>query len=268
MKFKSSIARAAMTALFIGASAQATIINTYTSSGSMPAPSVAIGNENFDVAAPGGFTSNYNTTSAGLPRSGVNYLGFYNESTTAGHMTYRSPGTSDPDEIGSGGLMLGGASAIFTGLTTGDVHGLRVSFGSIPNITSLSFNYSAYRSSGLTNIYSTTLAPITLRLEVYEAGDWVTSTGTASLPVPVGTSVAGFFGFTTTGNISGIKLYINAPSGTDTNLVILDNLAWATAAEAAGGGGTGGAGEIPEPSSYLLCAAGLFGAALIRRKSK
>ncbi|MBX9691375.1 MAG: PEP-CTERM sorting domain-containing protein, partial [Cyanobacteria bacterium] len=70
-------------------------------------------------------------------------------------------------------------------------------------------------------------------------------------------------GFTTDGNITGIKLTLMAPVGTEYNRVVLDNFAYATAA---GGqtGGTGG-GEIPEPTTYLLCAAGLLGIALSRK---
>jgi hypothetical protein len=264
-------APAAFAALVLVASAQATIISTYNSSGSMPAAATLLGSDNFDTG-PAGVLANLSTSAAGLTRGSLNYVGFYNESSGIGYdNAYRSTGAGEPDNIGSGGVMMGGPSSIFGGLNTGFDHGLRISFGSIAGVTYVSFNYSAFRilNPSDVNVYSTVSNPITLRLAVQSGGVW---TGVGSMPlltVPAGTTDPGFFGFTTDGDISGVKLYIDSPAGTHTNRVILDNLVFGTAATAGGGDPApfGGAGDgIPEPSTYILCAAGLFGAALYRRR--
>ncbi|MFN7544044.1 MAG: hypothetical protein ACK5TN_14765 [Acidobacteriota bacterium] len=265
------IAHAVFAALVFVVSAQATIISTFNSSGSMPAAATLLGSDDFNTG-PVGLPGNYTTTSVGLTRGSLNYLGFYNESGGIGYdNTYRSPGTSEPDTMGTGGgVMMGGPSNIFGGLNAGFEHGLQISFGSLAGVTYVSFNFSAFRildpSDAL--VFSTVANPITLRLAVQSGGVWTAPASMPILTVAAGTTEPSFFGFTTAGDVSGVKIYIDGPAGTHTNRVILDNLVFGTAAtgevQSPAGNGTGD--SIPEPSTYLLCAVALFGTALYRRR--
>jgi hypothetical protein len=264
------IIRAGFAAFVFIVSAQATIISTYNSSGSMPAAATLLGSDDFNTG-PAGIPNNYTTTSAGLTRGSLNYLGFYNESSGLGYdNTYRSTGTAEPDTLGTGGVMMGGPSGIFGALNSGFDHGLRISFGSVSGVTYVSFDYSAFRilNPSDVTVYSTLGAPISLRLAVQSGGVWTAAGSMPILTVAPGTTQPAFFGFTTAGEISGVKLYIDSPAGTHTNRVIIDNLVYGTAAAAGGvppppSSGTGD--SIPEPSTYILCATVLFGAALYRR---
>ncbi len=255
MHYKSfAIARAALTALILGASAQATILTEYTDLGSWTAATTGQVTQNFSGAG-----SPYVTSLAGITLNSINYRGFYNESSSVGYGTYLNGVPPLGDDFGFGAHMLGGGFGINgTGASPADT-GLRVDLASLPSINALSFNFSAWRHDAISTarIYSTPGTPINLTLQVYESGSL---TGTRSLLVPSGSPLSGFFGFTTSGTISSVRLLINSPTGTFGNTVALDNLSYATI------GTSGGGGEIPEPHTYLLCAAGLFGAALLRRK--
>ncbi len=257
MQFKSfAIARAALTALILGASAQATILNEYTDFATWSAAAgVAAPQQNFS-----GLGSPYVTSSLGITADSINYRGFYNESTTVAYDTYLNGSPLLADSIGSGSYIMGGSNLVSG---TGNVDaGLRVDLSGLTGLNALSFNFSAWRELTSTGarVYSGG-TPINLTLQVYESGSL---TSIKSLLVPAGSPVSGFFGFTTTGTISSIRLMIDTPTNTNVNRVLLDNLAYATIT--APGGGGGGGGEIPEPQTYLLCAAGLFGAALLRHK--
>lgn len=264
------VARAAFAALAFVFSAEATIISTFNNSGSMPAAATLLGSDDFNTG-PVGLPGNYTTTSVGLTRGSLNYLGFYNESGGIGYdNTYRSPGTSEPDTMGTGGVMMGGPSNVFGGLNAGFTHGLRISFGSLAGVTYVSFDFSAFRILDPSDafVYSTMVNPITLRLAVQSGGVWTAPASMPILTVAAGTTEPSFFGFTTAGDVSGVKIYIDGPAGTHTNRVILDNLVFGTAAtgevQSPAGNGTGD--SIPEPSTYLLCAVALFGTALYRRR--
>ncbi len=263
MQLKSfAIARAALTALILGASAQATILNEYTDLATWTAATTGQVNQDFN-----GIGSPYSATSAGVTLSSINYRGFYNESSTVGYDTYLYGTPPAGLTLGTGGYMMGGIampSVAGSGVATPDT-GLRVDLSSLAAFNALSFDFSAFRNAlGSGNmIYSTAGTPINLTLQVYESGSL---TDTRTLTVPVGSPGAGFFGFTTTGSISGVRLLISTPTNTELNRVLLDNLSYAQAV--ASGGGGGGGGEIPEPQTYLLCAAGLISVALIRRKMR
>ncbi len=243
----------------------------------MPAPAASLGSDNFDTG-PTGTMANLSSTSSGLTRpNGVNYQGFYNESSGIGYENvFRSNGSGEPDTIGSGGVMMGGPSAIFSpALSSGFEHGLRINFGSITGITQVSFDYSAFRILNPSDafVYSTSAVPIQLRLAVFSGGSWTPFASMPVLTVATGTTTANFIGFITAGEISSVKILIDSPGSFHTNRVIIDNLTFGTAAASGpppGGGGGGepppsGGGEIPEPSTYLLCAVGLLGVVFFRR---
>lgn len=259
----SSIAKGTFTAFLIAASAQATILNEYSDLSSWNAATTSQVTQNFN-----GIGSLSNLTSAGVTLNSVNYLGYYNDSSTIQYNTYLWGSPVAGYDIGSSGYMMGGSytggtDAFGTGVSTPD-SGLRVNVSSLAALNALSFNFSAMRfSSSGSTIYSTAGTPINLLLEVYEGGSL---TSTRTLTVPTGSPSAGFFGFTTTGSISSIRLLISTPTGTDGNRVILDNLAYAQIA--GGGGGESGGGEVPEPQTYALCGAGLLCIAYFSRKGK
>jgi len=271
MQLKSfAIARAALTALILGASAQATILNEYSNVLSWTSASTVTATQTFMGVG------SYNNTSTGIQLGSVNYRGFYNESTpgTAGFDTNQyTPTPGSFEDMGSGGLIIGGLNdREGNGVGVYD-NGIRVDLSSLSNITSVSFNFSAWRISRPgANFLSTGANPIFLTLQVFETG-YAMQSRTLNVPTTTGTTnLPGFFGFTTQGSISSIRLLIDAPNLTGfhpndmmQNRALLDNLAYGQIA-ASGGGGGGGGGEIPEPHTYLLCAAGLFGAALLRRK--
>jgi len=260
----SAMVRAVLSALFMGASAQATILNEYTDLATWTAATTSQVNQNFN-----GLGTLSNGTSAGITLNSINYRGFYNESSSVGYDTYSyTPPVGSGDNTGSLGIMMGGSNTINgTGSAVYDT-GLRVDLGGASSIRGMAFDYSAWRGnrfSPFNQIYSTAGTPIVLTLQVYESN---VLTSTKNLTVGAGSPALSFFAFTTTGNISGIRLLINTPTNTDMNRVVLDNFAYAQIAAGGGGGGGGGGGEIPEPQTYLLCAAGLLGAALIRRKTR
>jgi hypothetical protein len=293
MQFNSyAIARAVLTALILSASSQATILNEYSNVLTWQSASASTATQNFTgantySAGSGGI----NLTAPGIPET-VNYLGFYNEtSSDAGFDTYRyTPASGSFEDIGSGALIIGGSNGTFgNGIGVFD-NGIRVTLSSLSNITSVGFNFSAWRINRASAVLLSTVAnPIALRLEVFETGYGV-QTRTLNVPTTTGlTNVAGFFGFTTQGSITGIRLLIDAPNfagnnnnDTDYTRVLLDNFAYGQVAasvgggESGGGGGQsggggesgGGGGEVPEPHTYLLCAAGLFGVALMRRNGR
>ena len=258
MQFKSfAIARAALTALILGASAQATILTetsdlpTWNASVTSPVP------QTFN-----GIGTSFVSGITGITLGGITYRGFYNESSSVGYDTYLYGSPVSGENLGSGGYMVGGAfGQTGTGVSPSDT-GLSVNFGSIASINALSFNFSGWRDNSTgTRINSTAGTPINLTLQVYEGANL--SIRTLVIPPAAGSPlnpVSGFFGFTTSGSISSIRLLISTPTNTGLNLVALDNLSYATI-ETSGGGGS-----VPEPQTYLLCAAGLFGAALLRRK--
>ena len=254
------IARAALTALLFGASAQATILNEYNTQAAWAGVTTVGATQNFNAAG-----ATYITSSAGITLAAVNYLGFYNESTTIGYDTYRYTPTAAED-LGSQGIIIGGSNGANGAGAAIYNTGIRADLIAVPGIRSIGFDFSAWRnlsSSGLPYVYSTLAAPIVLTLQVYESN---VLADTRSLTVPVGSPMSGFYGFTTTGDISGIKLLINQPTNTESNRVALDNFAYGVIAACAGGGG--GGGEIPEPHTYLLCAAGLLGLSLLGRRNR
>ncbi len=268
MQYKSfAIARAALTAFIFGASAQATILNEFSNVLSWTAASNVTATQTFTGAG------SYSAAATGIQLGSVNYRGFYNESTpgTSGFDTYQyTPSSGTFEDMGSGGLIIGGTNGVEGNGTGVYDNGIRVDLSSLSNITSVSFNFSAWRNTrGNANLLSTSSSPIVLTLQVFETG-YAMQTRTLNVPTTTGTTnIPGFFGFTTEGSITSIRLLIDAPNppgnvSTDTlsNRTLLDNFAYGQ--YAAGGPGPGG--EIPEPQTYLLCAAGLFGAALLRHK--
>ena len=254
------IARAAMTALIFGASAQATILNEYNTQAAWAGITTIGATQAFNAAG-----SSYVASNAGITLASVNYRGFYNESTSVGYDTYRyTPSAAGPEDLGSQGIIIGGSNGVVTGNGTAVYDtGIRVDVSAVTGIRSIGFDFSAWRwmSSG-SQAYSTAGTPITLQLQVYESS---ILTDTKFLTVPAGSPVAGFYGFTTSGDISGIKLMINAPTNTDSNRVALDNFAYGAITAGAVEGGGGG---IPEPQTYLLCAAGLLGVSLLGRRNR
>ncbi len=257
------IARAAMTALIVGASAQATILTEFSNVGAWTSATTGAVTQTFT-----GEGNAYNATSAGLNRGGLNYRGFYNENVSTLFDTYLYTAPAS-ESMGTGVQIIGGANG-WLGNGTYNA-GIEVNLGSTPNVTSFGFDFSAFRVR--TNgqyVYSTLATPIVLTLQVYEGG---TLSGTRNLTVAnsLGSApVATYFGFQTSGSISSIKLYINTPTNTDFNRVILDNIAYGQIAASSGGGEPGGggtppSGDIPEPQTFLLCGGALVAAALVRR---
>ncbi len=255
-----AIARAALTALLFGASAQATILNEYNTQAAWAGVTTIGATQNFNAAG-----STYVGTSAGITLASVNYRGFYNENTSLGYDTYRfNPAAASPEDLGSQGIIIGGSNfgPPPSGVSVYDT-GIRADVSAFSGIRSIGFNFSAWRypaAGGIT--YSTAGTPIVLTLQVYESN---VLADTRSLTVPAGSPLAGFYGFTSSGDISGVRLLINSPANTDSNRVALDNFAYGAIAAGAVEGGGGG---IPEPQTYLLCAAGLLGVSLLGRRNR
>jgi hypothetical protein len=248
-----------MTALFIGASAQATILNEYSNLSAWNAVVTAPVTQNFS-----GSGSPYTNSASGTTLNSINYLGFYNESSSVLYDTYLNGSPASGLNLGTGAYMMGGSNGFAgAGVATPDT-GLRVNFSSLAAFNALSFEFSAYRSNLGNLIYSTVGTPIQLTLQIFEGG---IHTDTRTLTVPTGSPASAFYGFTTTGSISSIRLLISTPTGTDENRVLLDNLAYAQIAQVGGGDPppTGG-GDVPEPQAYLLCGAGLLALGYLRRR--
>ncbi len=255
-----SIARAAMTALLVSASAQATIINEFTNVGAWTAATTSQVTQTF------GGSDIYNYTSAGISIDGINYLGFYSQGSGTGYSTFRM---SPPAEqsIGSGGTLTGGNW--LWDVTSGYVNGLVIALNA-PSVTpqAIGFNFSAFRqrTSNDAYVYSTASTPIVLNFELYES-NILTETRSLTVPFSAGSPVAGYFGFTTSGTVTSIRLLIDSPSTTYIDRVILDNFAYAQIAASGGEEppSGGGGGEIPEPATYFITAAGLFLLARFRK---
>jgi hypothetical protein len=248
-----SIARAAMTALLVSASAQATIISEFTNLGDWMAATTNQVTQNFTGSDQPG------SGAAGLTLAGINYLGYYTENNITSYSTYRFnpfPAVS----IGTGAYMLGGNNGWFG--SSGYVHGLVINLLS-PATTpqAISFNYSAFRVNNSNNafVYSTAGNPIVLLMELYES-NVLTETRNLTVPFSSGSPVAGYFGFTVSGTVSSVRLLIDSPAFSNTDRIILDNFAYAQIAANNGGG------EIPEPATYLITAAGLFALASLRKR--
>ncbi len=252
-----AIARAALTALIFGASAQATILNEYNTQAAWAGVTTVGATQNFDAGG-----SSYVTSSAGITLASVNYRGFYNESTVVGYDTYRfTPAAAGPQDLGSLGIIIGGSNGeIPKGAGVYDI-GIRADVSLVSGIRSIGFNFSAWRYIGTALTYSTAGTPIVLTLQVYESN---VLTDTRNLTVPAGSPLAGFYGFTSSGDISGVRLLINSPANTDSNRVALDNFAYGAIAA----GAVVPDGAIPEPQTYLLCAAGLLGVSLLGRRNR
>ena len=254
------IAFAALSAILVCASARATILNEYGNQSAWAAVTSGAVLQDFN-----GSGSTYSSSVAGIALASVNYRGFYNESTGGGYDTYRFiPGSSF--DIGSGGIIIGGSNGITNTGTSQYDNGIRVNVSAISGIRSISFDYSGLRQSssgGFPFIYSTAGTPIVLTFQLYEASAPTVVASTRNLTVASGSPVSSFYGFTSTGDISSIRILINSPAGTDQNRVILDNFALG---QIAAGAPTGGPSALPEASTYLLCAAGLVGIGAIRRK--
>jgi hypothetical protein len=249
------IARAVMTALIVGASAQATILTEFSNVGAWTSATTGVVTQTFT-----GEANAYNTTNAGLTRAGLNYRGFYNENVIPLYDTYLyTPPASE--SMGTGVQIIGGTNG-WLGNGTYNA-GIEVNLGGTPNVTSFGFDFSAFRvrtsQQGDQYVYSKLATPIVLTLQVYEGG---TLTGTRNLTVANSSGsapVATYYGFQTSGSISSIKLYIDTPTNTIINRVILDNIAYGQIAAQSEGG------QIPEPQTFLLCGGALVLATLVRR---
>lgn len=257
------IARAAMTALIVGASAQATILTEFSNVGAWTSATSGAVTQTFT-----GESNAYSNLASGITRAGLNYRGFYNENVSTRYDTYLYTAPSS-ESMGSGVQIVGGMNG-WVGDGTYNA-GIEVNLGGTPNVTSFGFDFSAYRTRTTGGyVYSTLAIPIVLSLQVYEGG---VLTGTRSLTVASSAGsapVSTYFGFQTSGSISSIKLYINTPTNTDLNRIILDNIAYGQIAASSGGGEQGGGGtpptgDIPEPQTFLLCGGVLVVAALARR---
>ena len=105
------IARAALTALLFGASAQATILNEYNTQAAWAGVTTVGATQNFNAGG-----SSYVATSAGITLASVNYRGFYNESTVVGYDTYRfTPTAAGPEDLGTQGIIIGGSNGVTLG---------------------------------------------------------------------------------------------------------------------------------------------------------
>ena len=257
----SPLALAALSAICLCASARATILNEYANTAAWAAVTSGPVTQTFTAA---GFT--YTTSAAGITMNSVNYRGFYNESTGGGFDTYRfTPGAGSTFDIGSGGVIIGGSNGVSNLGGSQYDNGIQVDISAISGIRSISFDYSGLRQSSSGSnpyIYSTVATPINLSFQLYEAAAPTVVASTRTLVVAAGSPMSAFYGFSSTGDISKIRILIDSPNGTYQNRVILDNFAIGQIAADTSGG------AIPEPSTYLLCAAGLFGLTLTSRKRR
>ncbi len=261
MRFRiSPLTLAALSAICVCASAQATILNEYGNTAAWAAVTSGTVIQTFTSG------STYTTSAAGITMSSINYRGFYNESTGGGSDTYSfTPSAGSTFDIGSGGVIIGGSNGSLNVGGSQYDNGIVVDLSTISGIRSISFDYSGLRQStsvGFPFIYSTAGTPINLTFQLYEATAPAVIASTRTLVVAAGSPMSAFYGFTASADISKIRILINSPNGTDQNRVILDNFA---IGQISGGGG---GSALPEPSTYLLCAAGLFGLTLTSKKPR
>lgn len=260
-----SIARAAVTALLVSASAQATIINEFSNLGDWTTATTGQVTQSFTGA------DLSNTTSAGLTLAGVNYLGYYTENTITSYSTVRYNPFAQVS-TGTGAYMMGGNANWFG--SSGYLHGLVINLLSpVTTPQAISFNYSAFRINNSNDaiVYSNAGNPIVLRMELFES-NVLTETRNLTVPFSSGSPVAGYFGFTVSGTVSSVRLLIDSPAFSNSDRIILDNFAYAQIAATGGGNeppppaGGGGGGDIPEPTTYLVTAAGLLALASLRKR--
>lgn len=255
-----SIARAAVTALLVSASAQATILNEFSNLGDWTNATTGQVTQNFTGSNQSG------NGALGLTLDGVNYLGYYTENSVTSYSTFRY-NPDPPYNIGSGAYIMGGNTNLAS--ASGYIHGLVINLVSpVSTPQAISFNYSAFRitNAGSNNVYSTSTTPIVLLMEVYES-NVLTETRNLTVPFSAGSPVAGYFGFTTSGTVSSVRLLINSLSTTLTDRIILDNFAYAQIAATGGGNEPPpSGGDIPEPATYLVTAASLLALASLRKR--
>ncbi len=249
-----------MTAFLVSASAQATIISEFTNLGDWTNATTSQVTQDFT----GGDQSG--AGAAGLTLAGVNYLGYYTETAITSYSTFRYNPVSVLS-TGTGAYMMGGNNG-WNG-TSGYVHGLVINLLS-PATTpqAISFNYSAFRINNSNDalVYSNAGNPIVLRMELYES-NVLTETRNLSVPFSSGSPVAGYFGFTTSGTVSSVRLLIDSPAFSNTDRIILDNFAYAQIAATGGGNEPPpSGGDIPEPATYLVTAASLLALARLRKR--
>lgn len=273
MQFRiSPLALAALSAICVCASARATIINQYSTLSSWQAATAAsplLNNFNSTtsgaVIGNGSLSYKFTNNAYNFTTPLVSILGYYNDTPSSPNaitlQVDASASVGSEFEYNSGALMAGGGYSSFG---TGAYNtGLIADFNGATGIRSVSFNYSGlwYNSAGAA-VFPTGNS---LQLWVYEGTGPGLGTGTPLTPVQLSiptNPTLGFFGFTTTGDIAGIRLVINTPTNMLEGKSILDNLSFG---QIAGGGASA---DLPEPGTYLLCAAGLLGVAIGRRGRK
>lgn len=269
------MALAALSAICVCVPAQATIINQYSTLSSWQAATAASPSLNdFNSTTAGAAIAKGNLTykvgnnannAYNFTTPLVSVLGYYNDNANGSSITLQvnSSASVGPEfEYNSGALMAGGGNSFAAG--TGAYNtGLIANFNSASGIRSVSFNYAGlWYNSGSAPVFPTGSS---LQLWVYEGATpgigASAPTQTVNLSIPSNPTL-GFFGFTTTGDIGGIRLVINTPTNMFDGKAIFDNLSFGQIAATSGGA------DLPEPGTCLLCAAGLLGLTIVRRARK
>jgi hypothetical protein len=212
----------------------------------------------------------FNTTASGLSESGTSFVGFYNEATS-GYFTYRdNPGSNLPNlNLGTFGfVMIGGGS------TSASQYNAGFTITPLGGLTGIGFDFGSYADNGSTRINSTSSTQFLIR--VAEGGNGYVDYYVNGVNRPN----LGFFGITTTGNISGIQILTTNIGGAGyTTYAVVDNFSYGLATQPTGGGedpppsggGEGGGGDpgntdLPEPSTYALAGLGLLTMVYLRRR--
>jgi hypothetical protein len=257
MKFKTvGIARAVLAVLATCAPSWAGIITESTNSGIFLGANPGITSMDFaratnSIAYAGG------ATTLTVPSFSPTFLGLYNDAASVNATMWIDGGTTNPHyNFSSGGIMVGGAASISG--TNSPNTGLRTTFSAAPGTRAIGFNYATIYDNGPSTTYPTTG---TMLLRVVDSS----GTHTRNLAMPTVAQTMAYFGFTTDADIIRIELLTTVPMSQQNGRVVMDNLSFGAAAPTSGGGG-GGGGELPEPSTYLISAAGLLLLVALRKR--
>jgi hypothetical protein len=259
MNFKQvGFARAALTALAMCAPSGAAIIDQFTSSSVFLAANPGLTFMDFSRASGTlAFASGTNTLT--VPSFTPTFQGFYNESATSASSTLWINGTTVYPQFnfGSGGVMMGGANS--ANGTAAMNTGLKVNFSA--GTRAVGFSYAAVYGESAPYVYPTSG---NLQLRVIETGNVASF---VNLALPGTAQTLGYFALTTSTDIVRIELVGNFPTNRADGRTVVDNLSFGAAA-AAPGGGEVGTGELPEPQTYAISAAGLLGLVVLSRRLK
>lgn len=206
----------------------------------------------------------FTTSNLGITEGGTSFVGFYNEGSL-GSRTHREDAAAVYPELNLGSfgrILIGGYSTNSSGYDDG------ITMTPPGSTRAIGFNFGSYadnNGNGLFQGNSTSSTQFLIR--VFEGAGNMTGEYTVSgLDRPN----LGFFGVATSGDITGVQLFVQNFAGPgNRTYALIDNFSSGGTTLSGGGGGGGGeptGGDVPEPGTYALFGAGLLAIALIRKK--